>query len=294
MPKKSHSPIRWAGGKSRLVPLLHSAMPETITGRVFEPFAGGAALCHSLPGRGRVLADANAELTNFFIQVRDHCGELMDLIEGLDDTSAAAYYAIRCIDPHGLHPLDRAARFYFVNRMCFNGLWRENRHGGFNVAYRKKERKVLCDREALLASSTSLQGVEIRTGNVAVTVADAGPGDFVYLDPPYIPAGKASFTRYLGDGFNVGDHERLASLIRDLISRGVTVMLSNSDTLLTRTIYAGLGPAWTLQGTTASRSIAANAAKRGPAGEVIGVSYDLAVRADLAATQTIGEQSRAA
>lgn len=294
MSKKSHTPIRWAGGKSRLVPLLHRAMPELITGRVFEPFAGGAALSHGLPGHSRVLADANPELVNFYIQVRDHVDELIELLEGLDDTTEAAYYAIRSIDPHGLHDLDRAARFYYLNRICFNGLWRENKGGGFNVSYGKKQRNVLCDREALLSSSIALQGVDIRTGDVATTVADAGPGDFVYLDPPYIPAGKASFTRYLGDGFSAADHERLAALIGDLISRGVTVMLSNSDTPLTRTMYADLGPDWTLHDITAHRSIAANATKRGPAREVIGVSYHLGARADLAATQAIGEQSPAA
>ena len=158
----------------------------------------------------------------------------------------------------------------------------------------KQQRKVLCDRAALMASSTALQGVDVRTGDVAATVADAGPGDFVYLDPPYIPLRKASFTRYRGDGFSVADHERLAALIRDLITEGVAVMLSNSDTALTRSVYADLGPDWSLHTTTVHRSVAANAASRGPAPEVIGVSYDPKASGELHARQGIAGHPRAA
>jgi DNA adenine methylase len=167
--------------------------------------------------------------------------------------------------------LDRAVRFIYLNKTCFNGLWRVNSSGEFNVPYGKITKPVICDDDLLRASSTRLQGAQIRLGSYVSAVNDARAGDVIYLDPPYLPLSpSASFSKYAKDDFGKLDHYALAGVIRGLSERGVYVMMSNSDTPLTRQIFGGL---LELRSLDVTRSISAASASRTKVGEVLGINY---------------------
>jgi DNA adenine methylase len=163
--------------------------------------------------------------------------------------------------------VERAARFIFLNRTCFNGLWRVNSDGHFNVPFGKyKSSARIVRAEELHAASRALAGVEIRSGDFADVTRRLGRGDFVYLDPPYVPVSRtASFTAYAKNGFSMTDQKRLAVELRAMKRRGIHAMLSNSDTPVTRALYGGL----VHHAIRAPRSISCNGAKRGDAGELV-------------------------
>lgn len=264
--------LRWAGGKRRLLPELHAALPSTFK-RYYEPFLGGGALFWSLdhPGQQCILGDLTADLVASYEQLRDHPDQLIELLhQHGQDTSKDAFLALRASAPAAA--VERAARFITLNRTCFNGLYRVNASGQFNVPWGQLKNPTVCDEPLLRADANKLAGTTIRGGGYAETAADARRGDFVYLDPPYIPASDTSnFAAYAKDGFGPRDQEQLAAFIDELTKRGVHVMLSNSDTPLTRQIYRGMD----LHTVTVHRSISAKASARGTVTEVLGVNYPL-------------------
>lgn len=269
--------LRWAGGKARLLPALHAAMPGEF-GRYYEPFLGGGALFWSLqhPSDQCVLGDLTDDLVDAYQQLRDRPEALIEQLRSLEgDTSKDAYLALRASDPAG--PLERAARFIALNRTCFNGLYRVNASGRFNVPWGQLKNPTICNAPLLRADAVKLAGTDIRRGGYAETSADAQRGDFVYLDPPYIPASSTSnFAAYAKEGFGPAEQEQLAAHVRDLTSRGVRVMLSNSDTPLTRSIYADLD----LHTVSVRRSISAKSSARGTVTEVLGVNYAITTMRD--------------
>jgi len=261
--------IKWVGGKTRLLGELQSRMPERF-GRYFEPFAGGAALFFRTAPRHAVLADSNADLIALYTAVqKDVASVIRRLQHHRDAHDERHYYQMRANwnEHHDTwNRADRAAAFIYLNKTCFNGLWRVNRSGDFNVPIGRYTDPPICVPDTLRAAHAVLAGTELRCVDYQAAVADAGRGDFVYFDPPYDPVTPtANFTSYSAVGFGPDDQRTLAETARKLVARGCRVMLSNSDTPFIRSIYKG----FTIDRVKCARAINSNAAKRGDVDEVI-------------------------
>jgi len=178
------------------------------------------------------------------------------------------YYRIRDMDISGLGDVERASRLIYLNKTCFNGLYRVNRQGKFNVPFGRYKHPKILDVEALLAASRVLQRAVILHADFASVLDRAGAGDFVYLDPPYFPQSRtANFTDFTGQAFGAEEHKRLAAVFKELDHKNCLVMLSNSDTPYVRELYAEYGKG--IIPMTANRSINSKGDKRGPVGEII-------------------------
>jgi DNA adenine methylase len=267
--------VKWAGGKSKLLPALLPHVPTHI--RTYaEPFAGGAALFFALAGdpsrtvERAVLADQNEDLIACYRAVRD---DVEALIVALSDFThdEDLYYRVRDLDPSGMSDLARGARLMFLNRTCFNGLWRVNKSGKFNVPFGKYANPRIVDPDGLRDASSVLAKADVRVADFADVTRELGPGDFVYFDPPYVPLTKsASFTSYAQGGFGPADQERLAAELVRLKDKGVLAMLSNADTDVTRALYKD----FTIHATTAARAINSRGSGRGHAKEIIVTTWD--------------------
>ncbi|NPV71028.1 MAG: DNA adenine methylase [Firmicutes bacterium] len=212
----------------------------------FEPFVGGGALFFALsPGKAS-LNDRNEELMNAYSVVqsgvdglieslRRHEAEFFDPERG----GSTYYYRVRAVDPATLSPVERASRFIFLNKTCYNGLWRENAAGQFNVPFGRYKNPRIADADNLRKVSAALRGVTFTCKDFEEAVEGAGRGSFVYFDPPYHPLSEtASFTKYVDSGFGPDDQKRLARVIADAGARGAYVMLSNSATSFIKELYA--------------------------------------------------------
>ena len=274
--------VKWAGGKRKLAPLLIESFPEEfdpLRHRFFEPFIGGGALMFALgdkdkdfyiPGENLFINDLNPELTNVYEVIRDNVSGLIKALDALSKRiNEKTFYEIRATVPRG--KIARAARFIYLNKTCFNGLWRVNSHGVFNVPYGKSKNPSLYDEANLRACSKRLKGAIITNLGFDQAVAKAKKGDLVYFDPPYIPlTPSASFSAYAKEGFNQQEHELLAQTIKKLNEKGVYVLLSNSDTPLTRKIFRNV---LTLRKVLMARSISSSGSTRKPVYEVLGMNY---------------------
>ncbi|MCC6553747.1 MAG: DNA adenine methylase [Polyangiaceae bacterium] len=230
--------LKWAGGKTQLLPRIQPLLPRRLK-RYFEPFAGGAALFFHLRPRRALLSDINAELVDCYLAVRD---SVEDLIEALKRHryDEEHYYAVRDLDPRELPLVERAARTIFLNRTGFNGLYRVNRAGNFNVPFGRFLKPNFCDEKNLRACSAALRGADLRVRDFTAVRDLADRGDFVYFDPPYAPlSDTADFTSYVPGGFGWDQQERLSELFTELADRGVNVMLSNSSVPRVRDLYRG-------------------------------------------------------
>ncbi|TAM82171.1 MAG: DNA adenine methylase [Acidobacteria bacterium] len=230
--------LKWAGGKSRLVPVLRKCVPRNF-GRYFEPFLGGGALFFNLLPARAVLGDSNYDLIHCFKTVRDRPDEVLEYLRSLT-VGEEEFYRIRGVDPGTLSDGARAARFIYLNKTCFNGLYRVNKKGLFNTPFGQYKKVVLADSESLLSASQSLRKVELRCEDYSSVLQKARPEDFVYLDPPYLPVGKYSdFKRYTKKQFYESDHEKLAEVFRLLTQKGCRVLLSNSFHERISNLFAG-------------------------------------------------------
>lgn len=231
--------VKWAGGKSKLLPELTRRLPTSFN-NYFEPFFGGGALFFSLRPFGRsILTDMNHELINFYQIVRDQPRELIGNLAGYTEAKEEDFYATRGLDPDSLPPVAAAARFFYLNRTCFNGLYRVNKANKFNVPYGKYTNPDVCPADKILAASNALANTNLIAADYTLVADLSKPGDFVYFDPPYVPVSKTSnFTGYTAGGFGSADQTRLACLFDELTDRGVHCMLSNSDTPETCALYA--------------------------------------------------------
>ena len=278
--------LKWAGGKGQLLTELTRRIPPRFV-RYHEPFVGGGAFFFSLWSSGRltrggVLSDYNRDLIACYRTVRDHAEELIaKLLEHKAHAHDRAYfYDIRAWDRQpGFEQrsqVDLAARMIFINRTCYNGLYRLNNKGKFNAPFGHYKNPLIVDVENMHEVSRALQDVELKVGDFADVLDRAEPGDFVYFDPPYAPVSPtASFTHYTGFGFGEGQQRRLADVFRQLAERGCYVMLSNSYTDLTREIYSPAAiPGLSAATVRASRKINCDGAKRGYVDELIACSYD--------------------
>ena len=243
--------LKWAGGKGKLAPAILAAAPPAVS-RYIEPFAGAGAVFFAFeeerPGVPAILADANRDLIETYTVVRDDpagldagLAELAAVYHAADgDARRAMYYRIRSEVPGT--PPQRAARFIFLNRTCYNGLYRVNASGGFNVPFGRYKNPRIHHPGLLASCSSALQRATLRVADFAEVCAEARPGDFVYLDPPYQPlSATASFTGYTRADFGAEDQRRLRDAFDDLSRRGVAAILSNSDHPVIRGLYEAPG-----------------------------------------------------
>jgi DNA adenine methylase len=259
--------LPWAGSKRRLLPELLARMPESYEG-YYEPFFGGGSLFFEVLPAWSILGDLNTDLMQAYRALADDSVMVIDLLGQHAWQHSEEYYLgvrrrwneQRAETGGSIFHAVRAADFIYLARKCFNGLWRVNKDGEFNVPMGNNKRPV-CDREALVAASEALQGSHIRDGAWSQTCNDADAGDFVYFDPPF----DGTFTGYTADGFNEDAQRALARGVHDLVAKGVRVMLSNADTPLIRELYAD----YRIDRVTCGRTNGGKGAKREPAYEVI-------------------------
>jgi len=256
------------GGKNRVLPQLLPLLPERFN-RYHEPFVGGGAMFFSLqPGKAE-LWDINAELINCYQVIRDQVEDLIPALS-LHRYEKDYYYALRALDPREMAPVQQAARTICLNRTGFNGLYRVNQSGTFNVPFGRYSNPTICDAPNLRLCSQALAKARIDSRDFGDLRSTARRGDFVYFDPPYVPrSATAGFTNYNPGGFGWDDQERLAELFTTLAARGVHVMLSNSDVPVVRELYAD----FTIATVMASRNINSRADRRGAVSEVVVRSY---------------------
>ena len=269
MSEPAHPFLKWAGGKKQLADQLLKLLPRSFD-TYYEPFVGGGALFFALAEAGRfqhaVLNDTNRELMDAFRAVRDFPEELIEQLQRLP-FNQATFMALRDINPKDLSPVRRAARMIYLNRTCFNGLYRVNKDGKFNVPWgRYKDPRIIFPENLHACAKVLNRCASLYCRDFSGVVDDAGPDDVVYFDPPYIPLSDTSnFRSYTVDGFTINDHHRLAICFRDLAKRGVTVVASNSDTELTHKLYEGFERRQVM----AKRAINSKGELRGPISELI-------------------------
>lgn len=263
--------VRWAGGKSRMTRHILPHIPMKIN-RYFEPFLGGGALFFELSRQRRFrrasLGDMNLELMNAYNMVRDNVDELIDELSNCSvyTYDKKSYLGMRSIDHSTLSALKRAARFIYLNKTCFNGLFRVNSKGQFNVPFGDYKDPVICDQENLKAVSKALKNVRLIEKSFEWVEKEAKPGDVVYLDPPYLPISSTSnFTKYTESGFGVEQHARLSITFSRLADRGVCTILSNSSSKEVRRLYRDFD----IIELTGSRNIGGPAEYRRPVSELM-------------------------
>lgn len=220
--------IKWAGGKSGLLTELVKYIPDYK--KYWEPFLGGGAFFFALQPVEAHLSDSNGELINTYKVVRDDLETLLKLLQGYPNDKEF-YLTIRGKNPLSLDPTERAARFIYLNKTCFNGLYRVNKKNEFNVPFGAYKNPKICDKGVLKIASMALQTVELEATYFENALKDVKAGDFVYLDPPYLQVKEDSFVSYSKKGFNLEDHERLACTFETLDKLGASVLMSNSDTV---------------------------------------------------------------
>lgn len=232
--------VKWAGGKRKLVNAILEAAPRTFK-RYLEPFVGGGAVALALGYHTMLLNDANTELMNTFVVVRDQLDALLPLLdEHRVRHSEAYFYEVRAQNSQMLSPVEQAARFIYLNKTCFNGLYRVNHHGEFNVPFGQYKNPILYDWKSICTASQVLRRAEFFAEDYQSFLRQhARPGDFIYLDPPYVPISQYSdFKRYTKDQFREHDQYRLAEVYTELIALGAYPILSNSYSELTLELYA--------------------------------------------------------
>ncbi len=239
--------VKWAGGKTQILDRLRNNMPSKYE-RYFEPFIGGGALLFEAQPKNGVINDINEQLLNVYRCLKTDAEAVIAVVNVLDSESCDTerYYSIRdrYNEKINAHDLDAecAALMIWVNKHCFNGLYRVNSKGLFNVPFNNKKNGVSIDEENIRSVGRYLSesNIEIRQGDFALACEDAKAGDFVYFDSPYVPVSEtASFTDYTKEGFSLEDHRRLAALYRRLDAAGVQVMLSNHSVPLVHKLYEG-------------------------------------------------------
>ena len=277
--------LRWAGGKRKLAELITGCIPtntsESSDFKFHEPFVGGGAVMLHLgdptnkkyiSGSRLNINDMNPDLVMAYKAIQADVFKLMELLDELgNDISKEAYLRIRENIPS--LPIERAARFIYLNKTGFNGLWRVNNKGLYNVPWGQIKNPTIYVRENLIDIAERLKDTNITHLDYRESLAGAQKSDVVYFDPPYIPLNaSSSFSKYAKDDFGMENQKELSGLINDLDAKGVNVILSNSDTPETREIF---GSVLNLYQIEATRVISANSSSRGKVKEIIGVNFDL-------------------
>lgn len=268
--------LKWAGGKRQLLPQIREQIPARFK-KYFEPFVGAGAVWFALQPKRAYISDANAELINCYRVIRDNPEELLKDIHKHKNTSTY-FYKIRELDRtpefKNLSPVERASRIIFLNKTCYNGLFRVNRKGHFNAPFGDYQNPLIVDDIVIRAVSKYLQSkdIKIEVEDFAAACARARKGDFVYLDPPYDPiSDTASFTGYNFGRFGKEEQRRLKGVVDDLTRRGCMVLLSNSATDFIKGLYAE----YEILHVEANRNINSVGTGRGKINEVLVRNYEL-------------------
>lgn len=272
--------LKWAGGKRHIAEELLSSFPvDWNKGTYIEPFIGGGAMFLFLTPEKAIIADLNIRLFGFYSHIKSSHEEvfngIFEIAKNFNETESEKkkdfYLDLRSkYNSSDVASLESAILLYSINKLCFNGLYRENSNGFFNVPFGQKKIFPALDKQEFELASELLAKALILNSDFEGTISHATEGDFVYLDPPYIPIdATASFTSYHADGFGLPDQERLAKKMLELKEAGIKAMCSNSDTPLTREIYGGLNQK-TIQ---APRMVSAKASGRGSISELVITNY---------------------
>ena len=269
---KTYPIVKWVGGKRQLMFELLKNMPANYN-RYFEPFIGGGALFFELQPENAYISDMNEELINLYSVVRD---DVDGLIEDLEkhEVSKEYFLNIRNIDRtemfSKLSNIERASRFIYLNRTCFNGVYRVNYQGQINVPFGNYSNPRIIDENNLKNCSELLKNTEIKVADFSEILTKVQKGDFVYFDPPYVPLNDtSSFTSYTKAGFDIDMQFKLRDVCDELDSMGVKFMLSNSDTKLVNELYSN----YEIKKVFATRAVNANADGRGKITEVLVRNY---------------------
>lgn len=270
--------VKWAGGKRQLLPEILRNRPKVFN-NYFEPFVGGGAVFFKLQKPHSVINDFNGELINAYRVIQNDVESLLQrLISHAELNSKEYFYQIRQWDRNGIldraDDIDRAARFIYLNKTCFNGLYRVNSKGQFNVPFGDYKNPSIVNKDVLVADSNFLRKSQVRisTGDYAESVKDAEQGDFIYFDPPYAPLDDSqNFVGYTKNGFGYQEQEKLRDLFVELDKRGCYLMLSNSSTTIIHELYKEYKDTTKL--IDASRAINSDATGRGKIKEVLITNY---------------------
>lgn len=239
--------VKWAGGKSQLLPQIKERMPEKYNS-YFEPFVGGGAVIFELLPTNALINDINKALINAYRQICNAPEAFLAAVKQLDEAmwedGKKYYYSLREHYNDKLmkaeYDVELAALFVFINKHCFNGLYRVNGKGLFNVPY-NNSRRTSVDESIIMEVSRYLQGITIMDGDFEEACEGAGQGDFVFIDSPYAPLNPTSFESYTKEGFDIESHRRLSNLFDKLTNRGCYCMLTNHNTELINELYSGKG-----------------------------------------------------
>lgn len=271
--------MKWVGGKGQLVPQLSEHLPRHYD-RYFEPFLGGGALFFALQPKRSFINDINKNLMGAYLNIKGRPQEVISYLcnlaeqySGMDEERRKVFfYEVRERFNKEQNPksLEKTVDLIFLNKTCFNGMYRENSKGGFNVPFGDYKNPTICNAENILAVSKLLKETAIASIDFESAVKDAKAGDFIYFDPPYHPLNAtSSFTSYSADDFSAKDQEHLRDMFADLDRRGCFVMLSNSDTPFIESLYEGFSKHRVL----AARAINSKASGRGKISEILVTNY---------------------
>jgi len=268
--------VKWAGGKQGLLEQFKPFFPRQFNGYI-EPFVGSGAVFFYVARRFNpsrvILMDSNQELISTYQAIQTNASEVTARLERLKRThSKHQYLSVRDQTVEQLTKVERAARFIYLNKTCFNGLYRVNSRGQFNVPMGRYVHPKIFDAEVLQAVSAALKGVALKAESYERCLEYAQTGDFIYFDPPYHPLSRtANFTSYTKDSFGESDQERLAEVFVKLHKRKCFVMLSNSDTPFIEKLYEN--QRFELVRVKARRAINSDASKRGAITELVVINY---------------------
>jgi DNA adenine methylase len=255
--------LRWAGSKKQLLPSIKQYWNGDYS-RYIEPFCGSASLFFELNPPAAMLSDINEELIETLRAVQFSPAIVSECLLRMR-TDEKSYYRVRAQDPGSLSSIERAARFIYLNSLCFNGLYRVNKAGQFNVPYGSQHRKNLFDASALRETSRALANTEIANRDFEASVLEAGIGDFIYLDPPYVTHEFKIFTAYDKDSFSSSDLSRLNAALLKADKRGAKFVLSYANV----PEVAEFCNEWNIRVVTARRNIAGFAGSRRMVQEVL-------------------------
>ncbi|NVM53049.1 MAG: DNA adenine methylase [Candidatus Helarchaeota archaeon] len=269
-----HPFVKWAGGKRQLLNQIDLFLPKSFKTYI-EPFVGGGALFFYILPKKAILIDNNPVLINAFNVVKNNVEELIQDLKKHKNNSKY-FYQIRNKDRTDefkeWSPIKKASRFIYLNKCCYNGLYRVNSKGYFNVPFGKYKNPKFCDERNLNAVHSALQNIEIIMGSFDLCLTYAKKDDFIYLDPPYYPVSKtSSFTSYTKENFNEEDQIYLKNVVDELNHRGCKILLSNSYCEFITDLYGD----YKIEVVTAKRAINCNGAKRGDIKEVLVMNYEI-------------------
>jgi DNA adenine methylase len=268
--------LKWAGGKRQLLSEIKKQLPQNIHNYTYyEPFVGAGAVFFELQPQKAIINDCNTQLILTYTAIKENVEELITVLKKYKDRNdAACFYEIRNVDRdtktfNALTNSEKAARLIFLNKTCFNGLYRVNSQGLFNVPYGKYKNPAICEEIALRQISNYLNTnkITILNNDFEYAVMDAGKNSFIYFDPPYHSPDKTNFTGYQADGFGEEEQERLRNVMIKMTNRGVKCLLSNSDTAYIRELYDY--KFFDIISVQAKRSINSDSAGRGNVHEVL-------------------------